>query len=93
MGVGSCFGAAQPAFRNKLLTEMVQACSKEKLPLLVGGDFNIIRNPGEKNNGRFDGRWPFLFNAIIDGLNLREKEMSSRKFTWANSLPIHTIRG
>ena len=48
MGVGSCFGAAQPAFRNKLLTEMVQACSKEKLPLLVGGDFNIIRNPGEK---------------------------------------------
>jgi hypothetical protein len=31
-----------------------------------------------------------LFNAIIDGLNLREIEMSGRKFTWANSKRIPT---
>jgi len=31
-----------------------------------------------------------LFNAIIDGLNLREIEMSGRKFTWANSKKIPT---
>jgi hypothetical protein len=28
----------------------------------------------------------FLFNVVIDGLNLREIEMSGRKYTWANSL-------
>jgi len=40
----------------------------------------------KKNNDKYDHRWPFLFNAIIDGLNLRELEMSGRKYTWANSL-------
>jgi endonuclease/exonuclease/phosphatase family metal-dependent hydrolase len=49
------------------------------------GDFNIIRNSSEKNNDRFEERWPFLFNAVIDSLDLREIEMSGRKFTWANS--------
>jgi len=56
----------------------------------MGGDFNIIRNPSEKNNDRYDDRWPFLFNAIIDSLNLREIEMSGRKFTWANAKRIPT---
>jgi hypothetical protein len=60
---------------------MVNMCSHENLPILIGGDFNIMRNSGEKNNERFNDRWPFLFNAIIDGLNLRELEMLGRKYT------------
>jgi endonuclease/exonuclease/phosphatase family metal-dependent hydrolase len=56
----------------------------------VGGDFNIIRNRSEKNNDRFEERWSFLFNAVIDSLDLREIEMSGRKFTWANSRQIPT---
>ena len=86
------YGATQPNFKEKFLTKLVWTCSKEKLPLLVGGEFNIIRNPSEKNNSRFDARWPFLVNAIIDGLDLRELEMSGRKFTWANSLPNPTFK-
>ena len=84
------YGAAHPKFKEQFLMELVQACRKVSLPLLVGGDFNIIRNPSEKNNDRYDDRWPFLFNAIIDSLNLREIEMSGRKFTWANSKRIPT---
>jgi len=42
------YGAAQLEFKEKILTELVQACRK------VGGDFNIIRNPCEKNNDKFD---------------------------------------
>jgi hypothetical protein len=84
------YGAAQPEFKEKFLTELLQTCSKVSLPLLVGGDFNIIRNPSEKNNDNYDDRWPFLFNAVIDGLNLREIEMSGRKFTWANSRSVPT---
>jgi hypothetical protein len=30
-------------------------------------------------------RWPFLFNVVIDGLNLKEIETSGRQFTWANN--------
>jgi hypothetical protein len=39
--------------------------SQEFLPLMVGWDYNIIRNPSEKNNDRFSARWHALFNAFI----------------------------
>ena len=42
------YGAAQPEFKENFLVELVQTCNKEKLPILVGGDFNIIKNPSEK---------------------------------------------
>jgi hypothetical protein len=84
------YGAAQPEFKESFLTELVQACNNEKLPLCIRGDFNIILNSSEKNNDRFEGRWSFLFNAVIDSLDLREIEMSCGKFTWANSRRVPT---
>ena len=44
------YDAAQIQFKEKFLTELVYACRKESLPILVGGDFNIIRHSGENNN-------------------------------------------
>lgn len=40
--------AAQAQFKEKFLNELVHACKKESLPILVGGDFNIIRHLGGK---------------------------------------------
>jgi hypothetical protein len=31
------YGAAQPEFKESFLTELVQSCSNEKLPLCIGG--------------------------------------------------------
>jgi hypothetical protein len=70
------------------LAELVRICENETLPLIVGGDFNIIRRKEEKNNDNFYARWPFIFNAIIESLDLREIVLSGRQFTWAN---MHTI--
>jgi hypothetical protein len=39
----SIYGATQQEFKEVFLTELVHLCSKETLPLLIGGDFNIIR--------------------------------------------------
>lgn len=50
------------------------------------GDFNIIRGPNDKNNDRYDDRWPSLFNAVINSLDLKELELTGRNYTWANSL-------
>jgi hypothetical protein len=58
--------------------------------MLIGGDFNILRNSREKNNDRYNDRWPFLFNAVIDSFDLQEIELSGHQFTWANSLPSPT---
>jgi exonuclease III len=84
------YGAAQREFKEAFLTELVHSCRNERLPLCIGGDFNIIRNSSEKNNDRFEERWPFLFNVVIDSLDLREIEMPGRKFTWANSRRVPT---
>jgi hypothetical protein len=56
-------------------------CSHENLPLLIGGDYNILRYSSEKNNDNLNGKWSFLFNAVIDGLILKELQMSTRKFS------------
>jgi hypothetical protein len=49
-----------------------------------------MRFPFEKSRGRFDNHWPFLFNAVIDSLDLREVSMVGRQITWENSLPEPT---
>jgi hypothetical protein len=59
-------------------------------PIIIGGDFNMLRYPQEKSRGRFDTHWPLLFNAVIDSLDLKEVSMIGRQFTWANSLPEPT---
>jgi endonuclease/exonuclease/phosphatase family metal-dependent hydrolase len=64
--------------------------SHERLPIMMGGDFNIFRHAQEKNKDNFEGRWSFLFNCVIDRLNLRELEMPGRRYMWANSLPNPT---
>ena len=78
------YGAAQDAQKGEFLAELVRICENEQKPFLVGGDFNIIRRQEEKNNDNFNARWPFIFNAIIESLALREIELSGRQYTWAN---------
>ena len=88
----SVYGPAQPDLKEKFLTELVQLCTKETIPIAIGGDFNIIWGPQDKNNDNYNDRWPFLFNAIIDAVNLRELELSGRKYTWANHQRNQTFK-
>ncbi|WVZ85036.1 hypothetical protein U9M48_031999, partial [Paspalum notatum var. saurae] len=83
----AAYGAAQDDLKQDFLTEMVHFCSSTDKPFVLGGDFSIIRNPSEKNNDR----WPFLFNACIDNLDLRELDLSSRRFSWSNSVEVPTF--
>jgi hypothetical protein len=84
------YNSAQDPQKEQFLTEVVHMTSNERLLVLMGGDFNILRHACEKNKENFNSRWLFLFNCLIDGLNLRELEMSGRRFTWVNSLPNPT---
>jgi hypothetical protein len=42
------YGAAQDANKPDFLAELVRICDSESLPMMVGGDFNIIRRQEEK---------------------------------------------
>ena len=84
------YGAAQDEFKAAFLRELVNLAKDNPYPILIGGDFNILRYQQDKNNDRFDNYWPFLFNAVIDSLNLREVKLSGRQFTWANNRTVPT---
>jgi hypothetical protein len=84
------YGAAQEDLKADFLRELVNLAKDNPYPILIGGDFNLLRFHHEKSKGHFDGHWPFLFNAVIDSLDLREVSMVGRQFTWANSLPEPT---
>ena len=45
-----------------------------------------MRYSKEKNKDNFNPHWPFLFNTDIDSFDLREKKLTGKQFTWANSL-------
>ncbi|WVZ60059.1 hypothetical protein U9M48_010126 [Paspalum notatum var. saurae] len=79
------YGPAQDEVKSAFLAELVRACQHNSLPTLIGGDFNILRSSKEKNNDRFNCRWPFLFNDVIDSFDLREIDLTGRQYTLANS--------
>jgi hypothetical protein len=84
------YGPAQEEGKYSFLQELTQACNTETLPILIGGRLQHYKKPKWKNNDRYDDRWPFLFNVVINTLNLRELEVSGRQYTWANNLQIPT---
>lgn len=62
----SVYGAAQEEHKEHLLSELVQACTScGDRPFTVGGDFNIIRNQSEKNNSRYNDKWPLYLMLLL----------------------------
>ena len=63
------------------------------LPVVVGGDFNLIRSPDEKNNDRVNRPRMQMFNDCIAELGLRELERTGARFTWTNrqANPTHSV--
>jgi hypothetical protein len=56
-----------------------------KFPIIISGDFNLVRFQKDKCNGAMDLKWCDKFNEWIDRYSLLEIELSSRSFTWSNN--------
>jgi hypothetical protein len=55
------YGAAQDKNKYEFLAELVRTCESETIPMLLVGDFNILRKPEDKSNDNFKPHWPFIF--------------------------------
>jgi len=77
------YGPAQQQNKEDFLIELANTCSRETHPYIVGGDFNIMRHPDDKSKGHFDTKWPNIFNAVIESVDLKEIVMSGQQYTWA----------
>jgi hypothetical protein len=53
------YGPAQTDHKEIFLVALVRMGSQENLPLIMGGDFNILRHPFEKSKTNYNARWPF----------------------------------
>ena len=84
------YGAAQEENKREFLTELANFCGKNKDPIILGGDFNIIRYSSEKNKGGLH-KSPGLFNSIIDTFELIDVHMSGGRYTWSNNQTPPTL--
>jgi hypothetical protein len=56
------YGAAQDEHKAAFLRELVNLAKDNPHPILIGGDFNILRFRQDKNNDHFDGYPTPYFN-------------------------------
>jgi len=56
-----------------------------QMPLVVGGDFNMIKSLSEKKGGtRMLSKDLVAFQSFTDDMNLVDSEMRNGLFTWNN---------
>ena len=78
------YGPADHVRSAEFLSELEQKVSSCQIPVVIGGDFNLIRGARDKNNNNIN--WPRvgLFNDCIARLALREIARTGARFTWSN---------
>jgi hypothetical protein len=50
----SVYGDAQDAAKLAFLRDLVNLAKDKPYPIIIGGDFNLVRYPQEKSKGRLD---------------------------------------
>jgi hypothetical protein len=79
------YGAPHDEGEDKFLAELATFCSMIRVPYIVGGDFNIVRFPSDKNRNFHPNRYTDTLNAVIHVNELRELDISGGRFTWSNN--------
>jgi endonuclease/exonuclease/phosphatase family metal-dependent hydrolase len=62
-------------------------------PVVVAGDFNLVRGSADKNNSNIDWSRVSLFNDSIARMDLGEIRRTGARFTWSNKQanPVRSV--
>jgi hypothetical protein len=85
------YGAAHDKQKLDFLSELSSFCSRNSDPILIGGDFNIIRFAHVRNRHTGVQRFSDLFNTLVDFHELKEIEMSGGTYSLSNDQEIPTL--
>jgi hypothetical protein len=87
------YGPANHARSELFLQELEAKVNSCQHPVVVGGDFNLIRGPEDKSNDNINWHRVHLFNDCIANLALREIRRLGARFTWSNKQlnPIRSV--
>lgn len=83
--LANVYGPVQDEYKDHFLCELANMCANIKHPLLMGGDFNILRCSDDKNKKFVNNRFSELFNRIINMYELRDLALHGGKCTWSNN--------
>jgi hypothetical protein len=70
--------------KRSFFIELATLCSNQSLPLLIGGNINIMRFSYENNKELRKTRRDDILNQVINLYDLREIVMTRGLFTWSN---------
>jgi exonuclease III len=78
------YGPADHSNLAQFLVELESKVQRSPMPVVVFGDFNLIRGAQDKNNNNIN--WPRVnaFNDAIARMALREVARAGARFTWSN---------
>jgi len=77
------YGPINHQLSELFLAELGNVC-QTALPIIIGGDFNMIREEADKSSENFNYQLMDQFNGFIGDYQLRELKRSGQKFTWTN---------
>ena len=78
------YGPADHSLSHLFLDEISNMIDSCGLPLLIGGDFNLMRSPSDKNSPNFSWSLADAFNAFICDSSICEVPRVGARFTWMN---------
>jgi len=87
------YGPANHRRSPQFLLELKAKVEHMETPVLVAGDFNLIRSAANKSSANLDLNSIRLFNDCIADLALREITRVGARFTWTNNRldPVRSV--
>jgi exonuclease III len=61
-------GTACEEHKQEFLDELPSLTQNNNIPIVFGGDFNLVRKVVDKNNGIVNFKWVNKFNDWINGV-------------------------
>ena len=68
----SVYGSSYEEGKLDFIQELNSLLENWDGPTLIGGDFNLVADKNEKNNGLVNQKWVYLFNEWIHNFGLLE---------------------
>jgi hypothetical protein len=78
------YGPADHGRTDEFLGELERAVADCQVPLVIAGDFNLIRSAGDKSTDNIDWARVRRFNDSIATMALREINRAGARYTWTN---------
>ena len=79
------YGSPYEQGKHDFIDELHSTLNLWNGPTMFGGDFNLVRESTDKNNGNINYHWADAFNNWINSGGLIEIKNPTRTYTWTNN--------